>query len=1539
MKKKLQILILLLLIKAKLIGQSVSFDDISKCQNGDRECAGFTEANGWVCPDGIDCNEPGCGTTIDGYWKGNCTAWVYYRSNYKGIGHAKEWASDLPKCEDIGFGVRTCWSSEPASGTIMVDESGYYGHVAYVENLDVDNLGNRRPIVSQYNIIPCHYSYGVYSKTSLKYIYVDGKCNCEIAPTIRSAYATALSGITIKVKITMSGAAICKDVHYTLQRSRDNGATWEKVLTNIVDIFKPVEDVVYNINYCKYVQYQVVKFINGDSVTSNVINAYNITPPKNIKVQDDPLSPDPLRYKFTWDPSLCSDISVANKKYIVSCKCGVDAKKNFSGESYVSNYTPKDPLADNAQYVCSFTANFDGDVSLPGKFTFVTGTGNQYPTMASPVCKSIGCDFYVTWTPITRSDCKGYYIYIYKDNVFKTKLTVDGRSKRSIKYSTAVFKDGNYSATIQARFIPATTDIAYSDAVDTGEDNADYSESDSESAEVIDLTGPRSIRSVPVSVDCNREAPVVSATAKCGTIAISWALTPAQNVLSFYLKRKLSSYPTTAYTTIVQGISGVTFAYDDLNFEIGKSYDYITGVIYTDGTIKESSNTASVVAGNFGAPYISKLSATGKEVELTFYDNSLSETKYLISRKDIVTNEIKEIIEIPGSLQRGSVNIKDYVTNYNSYQYTVAAFGECNPSSSSIISIMKAPSNIKITEADGGLHLTWVVNSNGQTGYNIYKQGDDQVINKIATVKENSYTNKFIVEPNKTYRYYVEAYKYQPIGNISSVSLKCGPAMYRTETICETQSPTINSVKYTLGKINYNVSNPGNIYTGYSLEYFNPFINAWTSIGEYTSFGINSVNFPNPPDGQIIQFSVKGYKIENGSKCYSLRSNVTDAIYIIGKPTNCNISTKGTIITLTWDYPNYDFGSINGFKIYRNGSNALLKQTNDYGVTKKFEFEIGCNEKASFYVTAYNSYENCESDRSQSSDEIVTDCMSKPLTVNMITNGMNPELSWDMLYNFADGYKIYRNGQYYATVNGVNNTKFIDNIAICGTTQYKYEVVAYFKHLNLTDQESPRSNACTFVKECPPNAPYLYSIDDDLQGNPVLKWNLVDKAESYSIYRNNIKIGYVICNGIVPCNNYTDILANLTCRTNTYEVIAVNYWGSSAKSNTQSFFKDCSPAKPSAPSIINTTSGLPKIIWSKITGADSYKIHIKPEGVTAILINTINSGDITSWVDNKTSFECYDKFQYRIGACNEYGCKYSDYSNSWVYKAGCTPGKPSLSYEYNSSNTSVTLKWGAVSGVINGYNVYRNGTKIGSTTGLTYNSSLNCGDNIYAVAGYNSYEEGSESDSKTVKLTCCTPPSSPGQPTVSTIGGAPCVLKISWTSSSGTTPTYILTHTKPNGTQSFYNTGSDTYVNVTVPTGNNKFKVEANNSCGSAVSLEKQYTQPFCSMSGVVQPGLPSTLKSATDIEGINTADIIFTAYPNPANSTITFVINQKLEKPAKLHISNILGLKVISRNIDSKADDLSTSISIDIAGLPTGQYIATLITPTKITRLGFIKQ
>ena len=255
-------------------------------------------------------------------------------------------------------------------------------------------------------------------------------------------------------------------------------------------------------------------------------------------------------------------------------------------------------------------------------------------------------------------------------------------------------------------------------------------------------------------------------------------------------------------------------------------------------------------------------------------------------------------------------------------------------------------------------------------------------------------------------------------------------------------------------------------------------------------------------------------------------------------------------------------------------------------------------------------------------------------------------------------------------------------------------------------------------------------------GKPSLKWNAVDGAAKYEVYRATSKNGTYTKMYTTTSTSYTNSTA-VPGTTYYYKVKAIcgkSSYGNSAYSVVKSITCDC--ARPTVTVKCNENTGKPVLSWKAVDGASKYYIYRSTDGG-----KTYKYWDSTS----KTSYtnsgaEAGKTYYYKVKAV----CGKSSYGNSAQSLAKsivCDCAKPVLSI--TAVNGKPKLSWNAVDGATK-YWVYRstdgkNFKYYDTTTKLSYtNMSTTAGTTYYyklkAVNGSTNYDASALSNAVSLKV-------------------------------------------------------------------------------------------------------------------------------------------------------------------------------------------------------------
>ena len=247
-----------------------------------------------------------------------------------------------------------------------------------------------------------------------------------------------------------------------------------------------------------------------------------------------------------------------------------------------------------------------------------------------------------------------------------------------------------------------------------------------------------------------------------------------------------------------------------------------------------------------------------------------------------------------------------------------------------------------------------------------------------------------------------------------------------------------------------------------------------------------------------------------------------------------------------------------------------------------------------------------------------------------------PTLSWDKV-PYAEKYRIYRatsktgTYSYLATSTG---TSYIDSSAVAGINYY-YKVKALDTD---TDTYSAYSNIVN--RMCDLAKPVVSQTVNSTTGKPVVKWETVEGAAKYYVYRSTSKSsGYEKVYTGVKARKYED--ADAVAGTNYYyKVMAVHEKSSANSAYSAVVNRVCDLAKPTV-TLTLTDSGNPWVKWTAVEDADGYEVwRATSKSGTYKKVKTTVSG--TSFADRDV--KAGTKYYYKVRAIHDTTSANSAYS-------------------------------------------------------------------------------------------------------------------------------------------------------------------------------------------------------------------------------------------------------------------------------------------------------
>jgi len=321
------------------------------------------------------------------------------------------------------------------------------------------------------------------------------------------------------------------------------------------------------------------------------------------------------------------------------------------------------------------------------------------------------------------------------------------------------------------------------------------------------------------------------------------------------------------------------------------------------------------------------------------------------------------------------------------------------------------------------------------------------------------------------------------------------------------------------------------------------------------------------------------------------------------------------------------------------------------------------------------------------------------VTIGNSSASGKPQLTWAAVDGAAK-YEIYRSTQQstgYSLLGTTTSTSYVNTGAAAGTTYY-YKVCA----VNSAGTSAYSNIVSGRAKAAIPAAPRVTIGTSSASGKPQLTWAAVDGAAKYEIYRSTQQSTGFTLLGTTTSTSYVNTGAAVG-KTYYYKVRALNVDGAAGaySSTVSGAAKAVAPAAPTV-TMTYSDSGKPKLTWSAVSGAASYRVYrSESRGTGYSLLGTTTS---TSYVN--TGAAVGKTYYYRVKAVNSAGT--SAYSNIVSGTARTpAPAAPVLKGGTSSASGKPQLTWAAVDGAAK-YDVYRSNradgtfSKVGSTDKTTY---------------------------------------------------------------------------------------------------------------------------------------------------------------------------------------------------------------------------------------------
>lgn len=772
-------------------------------------------------------------------------------------------------------------------------------------------------------------------------------------------------------------------------------------------------------------------------------------------------------------------------------------------------------------------------------------------------------------------------------------------------------------------------------------------------------------------------------------------------------------------------------------------------------------------------------------VTLSWYPNGACEKYTVYKRKKGATSwSGKSFKTYASSAGEGIRSCTDTsVTPGNTYEYTVrgcyydkngkAVYLKYNKTGKSINVETDAPKLLSATSADyDTINVKWQ-DVKGATGYKVYrKKAGEKDFTALGVVKGTTYKDNS-AQVGQEYYYTVRAYvgETSNLGSFDKNGIK-GVALPKKPTLKAAESVDFNAIKVTWKKVDG--ASGYYVYRKADGEKYFKQIAEVNGNKTFTSTDLSATT------GVKYQYTVRAYRNRNGKPYAGLYDSkgVTAAACTKAPTIKSGVSTVSDKLKLTWSKVN----GATGYNVYRKLENdknyKLIKTINGNGNVELTDSGLKCGVKYYYRVNGFRTVDSKNYEGLGSKDYLGLTTPAQPALKSAKSLGYNTiSIEWTKVEG-ATGYDIYRKttGTYskIGTVDKQSTVTFKDEKAVTGV-RYQYTVRAFYNK-NGIKKVSTYENYIHGTAY--PSNPNLTSVTSVEYNAIELKWDKVDGANGYKIYRKlpSDKNYKELITLYGQTDKYTD--QTVTCGT-TYQYIIKSFRYENGKTYTSgnNSAVSCKAVPPVVKvKVASTGYNSLNVSWEKVNGATGYRIYFKKDNAKNwTTLATFENGSLTSCEHRKLTTGV--NYTYTVRAYYKDGNKtiWGGFNQTGVTKKPVTSA-PKLVSVTSSTATNVTVKWETVSGA-NGYKVMRkaDGSKTWSTIGTTNSKKLSytdkkvsCGVKYhYTVRAYRNVSKkpvlGSYNSNGLEIMTI------PDRPVVSVSSANYNKLNVSWSRSNGAT--------------------------------------------------------------------------------------------------------------------------------------------------------------------------